>query len=131
MKYLNDYTQDATSKTLKNNGAFFCFNDKQFNEQKTEGVKYVHLYGGLIAPKSNVKALLVELDKVQSIGIAQDVKDNGIKAVIWRELANFESQISISCEDTINALQDYPITENEIRKQFKLYMDHCVKNDLF
>ena len=131
MKYLNDYTQDAISKVMDDNGGFFAFSDSQFDEKKKEGVKYVSLYGWLIAPKENAKTIYEEIKRATLRGIKQDVEENGIKAIIWRELANFESQISRTCEDTINALSDYPTTEGEIVKEFKLYMTHCIDNDLF
>ena len=59
MKYLNDYTQDAISKVIKDNGGFFAFSNKQFEENKQDGIKYVRLYGGLISPKNNVKNIQV------------------------------------------------------------------------
>ena len=131
MKNLNSYTDKAISKIMADNGAFFAFSNKQFDEKKKEGVKYCSLGAGLVAPKENAKTILNEVEKATDKGIAKDVKENGIKAIIWRELANFESQINMSCEDTINALKYYPITEDEIKAEFKLYMAHCVKHDLF
>ena len=131
MKYLNDYTQDAISKVMDDNGGFFAFSDSQFDENKKEGVTYCHLYGGLIAPKESANTIIFALDEATQRGIKQDVKENGIKAIIWRELANYESQISRTCEDTIDALSDYPTTKGEIVKEFKLYMTHCIDNDLF
>lgn len=40
MKTLNDYTDTLTSKLFADNGAFFAFGNKQFDEQKKEGVKH-------------------------------------------------------------------------------------------
>ena len=36
-------------------GAFFAFNDKQFEEQKKDGVIYIGSSFGLLVPKSNIK----------------------------------------------------------------------------
>ena len=71
------------------------------------------------------------MDNAIQIGIMQDVEENGIKAIIWRELANYESQIVNNCEDTIRALKEYPIEADDIIKEFNPYMQHCIDNDLF
>lgn len=54
--------QDKISQVLSQNGAFFAFSDKQFNEQKQEGIKYVSMGAGLICPKENADKLNKELD---------------------------------------------------------------------
>ena len=53
---------EKISKVLNDNGAFWAFSDKQFNEQKKEGVKYVSMGAGIICPKDNVKKLIDEMD---------------------------------------------------------------------
>ena len=131
MKYLSDYVDANQTKLFKSTGTFFAFNMKQFNENKKDGVKYVNMGMGMITEKENAKTLIEGLNNIQNEGIKQDVKDNGIKAIIWRELANHECQINYSCEPVIDALAGYPITEDEIKTEFKPYMAHCVKHDLF
>lgn len=58
---MNKYEQ--ISLVLSNNGAFWAFSDKQFDEQKTNGIKYVSMGAGLICPKDNAKKLKTELDE--------------------------------------------------------------------
>jgi hypothetical protein len=53
--------KDKISQVLNNNGAFFAFSDKQFNEQKKDNIKYVSMGAGLICPKENADKLDKEL----------------------------------------------------------------------
>ena len=131
MKYLSDYTEEKTTKILNDNGAFFAFSNKQFKERKKEGVLYSRLYGGLIAPKENVKKIFIELDKINKEGIKQDMKDNTKKRIMWREFANFECQFEMNPERALESLEDYPITKKEIQREFKKYYNYCIKNDMF
>ena len=48
MKYLSHYTEEATTKLLTKYNGFFAFGQKQFDEAKKEGVKYVDRGAGLI-----------------------------------------------------------------------------------
>lgn len=131
MKYLNDYIDHKIKNLLIENGAFYAFNKKQFVIKKVEGVNYHHMGAGLYVPRSNAIKLSAQMDEVLLEGIRQDVEENGIKDIIWRELANYESQIVNNCEDTIKALEDYPVEVDEIIKEFNSYMQHCIDNDLF
>ena len=82
----------------------------------------------MICPKDTTEELLKGLENINKLGIEKDVKENGIKAIIHRELANHEAQITYSIEDTVYALSGYPITKDDIRAEFREYMDYCVKN---
>jgi len=132
MKYLSDYTSAAQTELFKSSGVIFAFSQQQFDEQKKDGVKYVLVGAGLICPKANIDELHNGLDSIQAAGVAADISENGVKAIIHRELANHEAQISCSCSDTIEALADYPsITPEMIRAEYPAYFDHCVKNNFF
>ena len=50
--------------------------------------------------------------------IKQDIKENGKKKIILRELQNHEAFYVGNIEDTIHKLEDYPITEDEISHIF-------------
>ena len=112
-------------------GGFFAFSNSQFDEKKEEGVKYARLYGGLIAPSKNVKKIMSELNKVTKEGIKQDIKENGIKKIIHRELANFECQIVGDITDAYDILKDYGITKEQVLKEYKIFYQKCIKNDWF
>jgi len=119
MKFLQDYIDEAQSKTLDDNGAFFAFGKKQFDEAKKEGVKYTSLGYGLICPTDNADKLIGDLERIAEEGIKQDIKENGIKAIIERELANHEVQITRDISDTVSALDGYGITEEQIKAVYK------------
>jgi len=131
MKYLSDYTNVKQTKLWNDNGAFFAFGDKQLDEQKQEGVSYVSLGMGLIAPKENASKIIEGLESIYTEGIQQDISDNGIKAIIHRELANHEAQITNDISDTVEALEFYGITRAQVRAEYPSYFEHCVANDYF
>ena len=131
MKYLSDYTNVKQTKLWNDNGAFFAFGDKQLDEKKQEGVAYVSLGMGLIAPKENASKIIEGLESIYTEGIQQDISDNGIKAIIHRELANHEAQITNDISDTVEALEFYGITRAQVRAEYPSYFEHCVANDYF
>ena len=129
MKFLTDYTDDLTSAELKKQGAFFAFGQRQFDEAKKEGVKYVRLFGGLICPKDNAEKLLENLDRINKQGIKKDLAENGKKNVIYRELANHEAQITYDITSTSAALSGYGITDEEIQAEFREFLNICAENN--
>lgn len=54
---------EKISLVLKTNGAFWAFSNKQFDEQKKEGIKYVSMGQGLICPKENAHKIGAEIDQ--------------------------------------------------------------------
>ena len=56
---------------------------------------------------------------------------NGIKKIIWRELANYECQIVGSVADCDDALKDYGITKKQIMLEWSDYFDYCFEMDYF
>ena len=85
----------------------------------------------MIGPTDKAKKILDAVETATDQGIAQDLKENGKRVIIWRELANHEAQIGYDTESTEEALEFYPITKAEIRKEWPEYMDYCRKYDLF
>lgn len=55
--------QDKIGDIIKQNGAFFAFGNKQFDEQKVAGVKYVSMGNGFICPKENADKLNREINQ--------------------------------------------------------------------
>jgi hypothetical protein len=118
MKYLQDYQERAQTTLFNKTGAFFAFNNDQFNEQKQEGVKYISMGAGLICPKDNVKELIERLDSIHKGAIKRDIKENGIEEIIKRELYNHECFYTGDIEDCFNSLENYGITEKEIQEVY-------------
>ena len=131
MKHLTDYTSDKLSKLWDDNGAFFAFGQQQLDESKQEGVVYVSLGMGLIAPKENASKVIEGLESIHTEGIKQDISENGIKPIIHRELRNYETQISGDISDTVAALEGYGITRNQVNEEYKSFYQHCIDNDYF
>lgn len=123
MKYLSDYTEEAQTKLFDATGSFFAFGNKQFDEQKKEGVEYVSMgYAGLICPKDKAAELSRGLKCIVKAGISQDLAENGKKGVIHRELANHEYCITWDISDTVSKLSDYGITAEDIQAETAEYM---------
>jgi len=122
MKYLTDYIAEDQTKTFKKHGAFFAFSNKQFNDQRIEGVLYVDSGGGLICPKDKAEELDRELLDIARHGIREDLAENGKRGVIHRELGNHEYSYTHDITDTAAALSDYGITEEEIKAEAGAYL---------
>lgn len=120
MKYLNDYTEEATTKALKNAGALFAFNDKQLNEQKKEDIKYITIGLGLVCPEHNAKDLIKKLGDITKDGITQDILENGTEGIIKRELSNHEVYYTGDISSVVDALAGYEgITKETILEVYK------------
>jgi hypothetical protein len=118
MKYLSDYMNDKQDKLFKDTGSFFAFSKGQFEEQKKEGVEYVNMSAGLIAPKEQSKKVYDALQQIFKDAVKQDLEENGKVGVIKRELANHECYYTDDWHDAIDALDGYGITDEEIKDIF-------------
>lgn len=107
MKSLNDYTDTSTSKLFADNGAFFAFSNKQFEEKKQEGVTYVSMNSGLICPKENAKTMMTEFERIFDNAVKQQVKDFGAEAIIRYEYFNHETQLTGDVEQVIDVLSTH------------------------
>lgn len=120
--------EDRITKTMNKHKAFFAFNNQQFEEGKTEGIfKYVSMGAGLICPKENVKQLIEDMHNASKNNINDDLKANGKKKIIHRELANHEASYTYSIEQTVDALEGYGITREEVQAEFGEYIDNHIK----
>lgn len=120
MKYLQEYIEEAQTQAFNKAGAFFAFSNKQFDEAKKEGIKYVSMGAGLICPKENADTLAKELDEGYKLGIAQDIAENGREAIVKRELNNHEAYYTGDTTSTIEALSEYKtITPEDINHIFR------------
>ena len=80
----------------------------------------------------NADAIVEALENIRKTAIAQDIAENGIDAIIDRELANHEAQITGSIADTVDALEGYDIPKERIAKRYReVFLPHCIENDLF
>ena len=119
MKYLDDYTQEATTALLNDNGAFFAFSNQQLDERKKEGVAYVSMGAGLICPKENINRVAQGFKDIIKGGIALDLSENGKEAIIERELANHEAYYTGDISTTVDYLNGYGFTREDILAVFR------------
>tara|TARA_R110000737_G_scaffold142518_1_gene173169 strand:+ start:654 stop:1049 length:396 start_codon:yes stop_codon:yes gene_type:complete len=131
MNYLSHYTEQATTDALNSNGAFFAFSEIQFYEAMTTGVKYTAMGNGLHCPTENCMRLDRALDNAVTQGIAADIAENGIEAIINRELGNHEAQITGDIGDTVGALHGYGISAEQVQAQYGAFFQDCIDNDYF
>jgi len=138
MKTLMDYTEEAQTKLFKECGVFFAFSNEQFQEglsklDREKGDKLTDLGGGMFCLSKNVDTFISKMEAISKSAIEQDIKENGINAIIIRELANYEAQITSNISDTVEALEDYEgITPEMVAKVFKdEYIPMCIEKDLF
>jgi hypothetical protein len=131
MKTLSSYTETRTTELLNSTGAFFAFGQKQMDEQKVEGITYTSMGGGLIVPIVNAAEFADRFKTIVSESIAQDIAENGKPAIIRRELGNHEAQITSDIGDTVEALEGYGISEEEVQAQWGAFFQDCIDNDFF
>jgi len=130
-KTLKQIKHNEQHEIIKNNGAFFAFNDQQFKEQKKQNTIYVNMGVGLICPKNNAKTLKKELDELNKKAIKKQMETQSIKEIVFKNCSNYELQYSYNGEQEIkDILKDYPIKEIEIIRYYQEYIKHCIDNDL-
>ena len=125
MKYLSDYQENAQTRLFNKTGAFFAFSNKQFDEAKKEGIKYVSMGAGLICPEPYVKEMIETLDSIYRGAIKKDLKENGKEAIIKRELYNYECFYTGNISTAVENLDPYGFTEEEIRVIYNNEYQHA------
>ena len=120
MKYLSDYMEAKQTALFNRTGTIFAFSDKQFDEQAIKGKDYSRIGQGMLTQKGNEMKVIKTLEKIYQQAIIQDLKENGIKGVIQRELENYEVYYTNDLEPAMEALKDYPeITQKDIIKVYQ------------
>lgn len=111
---LSAIIQEKQTECFNKHGVFFAFSKDQFVKQRKEGITYVSLGAGTLCPKESVDAFLEDHKNIVQQGIATDIERNGKKAIIQRELANYECYFTGDIDDCVEALEDYGFTYDEI-----------------
>lgn len=119
MKTLHDYTKEGTTRALDKAGAFFAFSNEQLEEKRQPGIKYANMGAGLICPVDNAKTLNDELNANVAEGVRLDIEENGLEAIIKRELYNHEAFYTGELDDTIGALGAYNVTAEQVAKVYR------------
>lgn len=119
MKYLQDYMEARQSQLFEETDSFFAFSQKQFDEGKKEGIKYVQMGGGMFTNQKHVEKVINGLERIYKESIEQDIADHGYTAIIRRELSNHEAYYTGDITSTVEALEGYKIPTELIRLCFR------------
>lgn len=127
MRYLCDIMQDRQTKLFEECGTFFAFSQQQLDEKIKPNIKYVQLPGGMFNPKETAQKLIDGLGIIYKESIEEDMAENGKDAIILRELENHEAFYTGLIDATVEKLEDYPITRQEIAIIFAKEWDNHVE----
>lgn len=119
MKFLSDIVKDKQTALFEKTGAFFAYSMAQVDEGRN-GVPnedLIQLGAGLICPKVNKEELKEGLKAINDWGIEEDMKQGKVN-VILRELGNYECWFLGDPSECFDALEEYPITKEEIVQVF-------------
>jgi hypothetical protein len=119
MENLTTCTSDKISALLETSGAFFAFSQDQFDAKAVNGIEYVSLSNGMIAPKPNVGVLVDGLSRICREEREKDLAEIGKEAIIRRELINYECFYTGDTSECEEALTVYGITKEEVASLFK------------
>ena len=134
MKYLSHYLEDGQSEALDWHDGFFAFSNKQLEEQLPDGADvkdYVSMGAGLVCHKDSAKELAHDLANNFQRAVDADRKENGKKAIIQRELANHECQITMDYDVVVEVLHPYGITREDVKAEWREFWNMCVENNYF
>ena len=119
------YAEKELSNLWEKNGAFFAFSQSQFDEAAEEGIRYKVLSSiGLYIPVDNVATVLNGMEAIQKNEIERDIKGNGLRSIIIRELYNYECFYTWDYSNAIEALEPYGVTEEQVYKIFREEMEN-------
>ncbi len=122
MKYLQDYIQDKQTALFNKYNIFFAFSHTQLKEgldkHDAKAKDYCTIGAGLCCPTDKAKEVEDGLDKIYIEGIAQDIAENGKKAIILRELNNHEAYYTHDVSSTYDSLYGYDVTKDMLWKLF-------------
>ena len=72
----------------------------------------------MIVPVDNLQKVIAGLNSISEAGIKQDIAENGIDAIIARELSNHEAYYTYDISDTFDSLQGYGVTKAQVQAVF-------------
>lgn len=114
---VSDYTELQLSELWERNGAFFAFGN-QFNEKKQDNVEYCHIFGGLVCPVTNAKAVMQGMEQIENDHVKRMLEEVGVERIIRYELNNHEAYYTGNVTDTCEAVERYGITREQVIEVF-------------
>lgn len=112
---MSQWIQQEQTKLFDRLGVFFAFSKQQFDKAKVDGVEYVTVMQmGDCVPKQHVKEFITELKRIGKEGRERELAEKGIDAIIEAELANHEAFYTGEIDDTMDALEGYNVTAEQV-----------------
>ena len=122
MKYLSEILEEQQTALFKECGVFFAFNKDQLDEglAKIDATvdDVVNMGGGMVCLEKHAITFIEKHDELVKNAIQTDLKMHGKAGVIRRELFNHEAFYTYDIESTVDALDGYGITEQEVLTSF-------------
>jgi len=115
MKSRTEYHESGITAILEKYGAFFAFSQDQYNRMSKTGVEYTSFGSGLIVPKPHAEVVAAALEENSKKAVEQDITENGITAIIQRELSNHEYGYTWDITDTLSVLEPYGVTAQQVQ----------------
>lgn len=116
MKTTKKTTDDLISEAIENNGAFFAFSDKQFEESQKPNTKYMNMGAGLICPSNNAMKLKNEIDAIIKNKIQKELQEHTPEYIIEKTLCDYECYYTGDVSDAVDSLKANNITREQIEK---------------
>jgi len=125
---LNKHFDSEFTKLLEKYNGFFAFSNKQFDEAKKEGHKYISLDGGLLLGRPIDSELtgqqwadkfFEELEVINKESARLDIEEYGLQRVIQYELDNHETSYTGDITRAFEALEKYGVTIDQVRDVFR------------
>jgi len=114
---------EQITKIMHDKGAFFAFGDKQFNEQKVDGVQYISLHSGMIVPKDNAEDVVSEIKLASAAHTERVLAQYSPEELIDYELGNHECHISGDIDDAASALKPFGIEREQVIARYPEFID--------
>lgn len=113
------------SALFKEYGVFFAFSQKQFDEQRKEGVRYVSAEFGMILPKDKVDAFMDAHQKLIEENQARHKAEVDMDEYILYELYNHESFYTGRTSDALRAVwANFPdCTQEDVSRVYRSYVE--------
>lgn len=138
-----EYQEKEQSKLFNKYGAFFMFGNQKEILQELKTKKEEHIKSGLMtsddkfcslgfglyAPTKNAPKIREGMAQITKNKVAKDIKDNGIKNIIIRELYNYETFISYDFDTVISALKPYNVSTELILSTFQKEISNFEKHN--
>ena len=117
---MNTQLQEQQSQLFKEFGVFFAFGDKQFKEQRQEGVDYCTvLSAGDCVPVQHGSEFAKRLSALHKEARDKALREKGIDRIIEEELVNQETFYTGDIAPVVEALAYYEVTEKQVTQVYR------------